>query len=157
MRGLHAYETPDGQVYLRRSGSTKRPLRCQILRTKALVTELDIDDFEVMIALITNTIEPMKFRTWFDDWIPQDDMANPSDASTTITGRWIDVAVVKEDFDKLIETGRPINPYRIESRAREDYASRQAVQPPDDSAYFAPIAAVRINGEWVEPFHPLNA
>ena len=156
MRGLHAYETGDGKVILRRAGRRSELLHCKIIRTKALLSaKHDNGDYGVLVSLITSGFEGLLFDTWFEDWSDEDNLT-VSDNTSTITGRWIEVAVVDQAYELLIRTNKPVGQTPIVSQRPEPYQGAQAIQPPDDP-YSFPIAAIKIDGEWVEPSKLLDA
>ena len=150
MRGLHAYETGDGKVIFRRSGNRSELLHCRVIRTKAILSsEYDNGDSEVLISLIASGFERLRFDTWFADWIDKDNLTT-SHRTSTITGRWVEVAVVDQAYELLIRTNRPTGQTLITSQRQDPHQGAQAIQPSEDPYNF-PIAAVKIDDEWVEP------
>jgi len=146
MQYTHVYEIV-GQVLFRRSGNGVRTIvDCTIVRTRATAW-LDESGIgaKVQISAITTGYETLHFASWILDWHASDnaDRANGDFQS----GRPIDIAIPTAAFNAMVETGQAAQSYpSITDSMRDRSSSRRQGEP-----FHSPVAAVRIDGRWVEP------
>lgn len=142
MLETHVYEVV-GEALFRRSGNNSREiLQCKIVRTRARLTP----DGMVMISVLVTGYESLQFPQWFNDWTAEDNMPGNDFQG----GRPVDVAVPVEAYEHMLSTGYPvgggISNALIRRSAGEASPTRERNKP------FNPnIAAVLIDGRWVEP------
>ncbi|GAC1373057.1 MAG: hypothetical protein NVSMB39_7310 [Candidatus Saccharimonadales bacterium] len=135
MSDFHAYTTPDA-VYFRRTGGEKPPVKCKVLETRATWGPGDL----VSIADFGSGSGNYRFNNWFADWTDEDYM-HPDDLQS---GRPIQIAIPVDAFE-VLEAGHTLPKWD----AGWYFAPTGLGQR--DTPFRSPVAAVLIDGRWVEP------
>jgi hypothetical protein len=125
---MHVYEVV-GEVILRRSGNSAIPVRCQVIRTRAMLKE---DGYVQISSLGSGFSNDTRMPEWFPDWSEADNMADQFGA----TGRAIDIAVPLNSIEHVAANGTV--PPMVHAGKR--------VKP-----FYGEFAAVLIDGRWIEP------
>lgn len=143
----HVYQTPDGDL-LRRHGDDTVILPCKRIVTRVTMEPRDNSRYAVTPDLFGLASPTLLLDRWFLDWKRSHNLSAPS--SGEVVGKLITMLVPSTDF-KLLMLPEAVPGHEIASRERVPYQGMQAVQPRGDEPYYGPVAAIFIDGRWVEP------